>query len=182
MSVIVVNIGVTLTFLIAIPLLVREWVARRNAKMVDESAQSWTGINSRHALVNRRAHLNRDPRFAQNPANTGFIFFYDCGSTDLAITGVLPECRFFGISVYDRFSRPLPAMVIDEDVRDADDTFIAFLTIRPTGARNEINVRACPRGTGIIRYSQMRHPDSIGRFEPTLVTVDGIDPRSGGGQ
>lgn len=166
-----VHLAVIAVLVIALPLVLQELVARRNARMVDESALAYTGARSREALVNRRAHVNRDPRFAQNPAVTGFIFFYDCRETDLVVEGVLPACKFFGISVYDRYSMPGEAMVIDEDVRTGDGRFIAFLTTRPSGARNEIDVRAIPRGTGIIRYSHMERPETIEEIEPSLARV-----------
>lgn len=156
---------------IVLPLVLQEVVARKNARMVDESALAYTGARSRADLVNRRAHVNRDPRFAQNPANTGFIFFYDCRDADLVIEGVLPACKLFHVSVYDRFSMPLPSMVNDDDVRGSDDRYVIFLTTRPRGARNEIDVSANPRGTGIIRYSHMTHPDTIEQYEPTLAAV-----------
>ena len=169
--ILVVNLVVVVVIIVALLLALQEAVARSNAHMVDESALTYTGAKTREELVNRRAHVNRDPRFAQNPANTGFIFFYDCRDTDLAIEGVLPPCKFFGISVYDRFSMPLPSMAIDDDVRDGDGRFVVFLTTRPSGARNEIDVSENPRGTGILRYSHMERPETIDQYEPSLVTV-----------
>lgn len=167
----VVHVIVIAALVVVLPLIVQALVARKNARMVDESALTYTGARSREELVNRRAHVNRDPRFAQNPANTGFIFFYDCRDADLVIEGVLPDCKFFGISVYDRFSMPLPSMVIDDDVRSSDVRYAIFLTTRPRGARNEIDVSATPRGTGIIRYSHMEKPETIAEYEPRLEAV-----------
>ena len=167
----VVHVIVIAALVVVLPLVVQALVARKNARMVDESALAYTGAASREELVNRRAHVNRDPRFAQNPANTGFIFFYDCRDADLVIEGALPACEFFGISVYDRFSMPLPSMVIDDDVRSSDGRYAIFLTTRPRGARNEIDVSATPRGTGIIRYSHMEKPETVAEYEPRLEVV-----------
>lgn len=167
----VLDLVVIGALVVVLPLVLQELIARKNARMVDESALKYTGASSREELVNRRAHVNRDPRFAQNPANTGFIFFYDCRDADLVIEGALPACEFFGISVYDRFSMPMPSMVIDDDVRDSDGRYAIFLTTRPRGARNEIDVSANPRGTGIIRYSHMMSPETIEQYEPNLEVV-----------
>lgn len=168
---VLVHLAVIGLLAVALPLLVQELVARSNAAMVDQSALAYTGATTRKALVNRRAHVNRDPRFAQNPANTGFIFFYDCTRVDLRIEGILPSCLFFGVSVYDRFSMPAAAMAIDQDVEGPDGRYTVFLTTRPTGARNEIDVRAVPCGTGIIRCSHMPRPELIERYEPTLEEI-----------
>ena len=149
----------------------QEWVVRNNAAMVDESALAYTGAVSRAELVNQRAHVNRDPRFAQNPANTGFIFFYDCRNVDLLIQGALPESLFVGFSAYDRYAMPVSSMVIDDDVRDSEMNYRVYLTSRPTGARNEIDVHNVPCGTGIIRFTQMTEPELVEQYEPILEAV-----------
>ncbi len=168
MTLVLINAAVVLALMLLLPLAFQEWVARKNAAMVDQSALKYTGALTRRELINRRAHVNRDPRFAQNPANTGFIFFYDCRTTDLVIEGEIPPCEFFAVSVYDRYSMPLPTMVIDDDLRDLGGRYVIFLTTRPRGARNEIDVSAMPQGTGIIRCSHMKHPESIERYEPRM--------------
>lgn len=163
--------AVVMALVAVLPLLLEALVAARNARMVDESALRYTGARSREELVNRRAHVNRDPRFAQNPANTGFIFFYDCRNGDLAVEGRLPPCKLFSVSVYDRFARPLPSLVIEDDVREPDGRYAVFLSARPRGARNEIDVSTHPRGTGIVRCSHTTHPETIDEYEPTLRVI-----------
>lgn len=178
MTLVLINAAVVLALLLLLPLAFQEWVARKNAAMVDQSALAYTGARSRQELVNRRAHVNRDPRFAQNPANTGFIFFYDCRTADLVIEGELPPCEFFSVSVYDRYSMPQPSMVIDDSLRELEGRYVIFLTTQPSGARNEIDVSAMPQGTGIIRCSHMKAPESIDRYEPRLSLVErGLAPR-----
>jgi hypothetical protein len=172
MTLVLINALVVPVLMLVLHLAFQEWVAHKNAAMVDQSALAYTGARSRQDLVNRRAHVNRDPRFAQNPANTGFIFFYDCRDADLLIEGEMPPCEFFGVSVYDRYSMPLPSMVIDGDLREFEGRYVVLLTTRPSGALNEIDVSAMPQGTGIIRCSHMAQPETITRYEPSLERLD----------
>lgn len=167
-----IHLAVVGVLVVSLPLLGALLVARRNARMVDESAFAYCKQSDRAQLVNRRAHVNSDPRFAQNPANSGFILFYDCRSADLVVQGRAPECRFFGVSAYDAWSMPLPSMVIDRQVCGQDGVYQVTLTSTPRGTRGELDVSACPKGTAIIRFSYVTEPVEVDAFEPTLAVKE----------
>jgi hypothetical protein len=94
-----------------------------------------------------------------NPGNIYWAVIYDCQETDVEITGVVPKARYWSMVPYDEYTLPLDSYLHDGNVVKNDEgRFTAFLTTRPLGRPNEIDVSAAPVGGLIIRTS---YPEDV---------------------
>jgi len=107
-----------------------------------------------------------------NPANVYFTLNYDCRKADLEISGVVPEGQYWSLVPYDRYTVPLESYLMDKTVvTDDEGHYTAYLTTRPQGKPNEINVSTCPRGFVIIRNSLPKNPSMVAQSQPEVKTA-----------
>jgi hypothetical protein len=89
-----------------------------------------------------------------NPSNVYWAVVYDCRETDVEISGVVPRARYWSMVPYDRHTLPLASYLFDGNVvTDHECRFTAYLTTRPRGHANEIDVSSSPVGGLVIRIS-----------------------------
>jgi hypothetical protein len=89
-----------------------------------------------------------------NPGNLYWAVVYDCRETDVEITGIVPKARYWSMVPYDFHTLPLDSYLFDGNVvKDPDGRYTAYLTTRPKGRPNEIDVSAAPAGGLVIRIS-----------------------------
>ena len=147
---VLINLGLVAVFWVLIYLGLREWQAWRISRRLLKKGRPNAGL--------------RPAREGQgfNPANIYFTMNYDCRRVDIRICGVLPQCRFWSITAYDRYTVPLESFLVDETLVTADDNhYTAWLSRRPRGRPNEIDVSASPRGLLIVRNSFPGKPDEV---------------------
>ena len=127
--------------------------------------------------ASRYFKLNREARilaYAQgfNPANIYWGVLYDCRANDVEISGILPKARYWSLVAYDRLTMPLDTYFFDETIqKDDEDRYTAYLTTRPKGRPNEIDVSAAPRGLVLIRTSFPENSDAIVAAAPQVRTL-----------
>jgi hypothetical protein len=126
---------------------VREFRVFRIQRLREERLQS-EGITPNTAAF----RVNEGQGF--NPNNVYWAVLYDCRETDVEITGIIPKARYWSMVPYDDYTLPLQSYLFDGDVvRDQEGRYTAYLTTRPRGRPNEIDVSAAPVGGLIIRIS-----------------------------
>jgi hypothetical protein len=123
------------------------------------------------ALVNQKAYLIEDgPGY--NPANLYWAVRYDCTDSDVEITGIVPQARYFSLVAYDRYTLPLPNALLGEMmVKDATGRFTAYLTVQPGRHANEIDVSASPRGIVLIRIGCPEAVEELAGTPPAVRPV-----------
>jgi hypothetical protein len=123
---------------------------------------------SRRGAPNTKAWLAGEGQ-GFNPANTYWVVNYDCREADVEIKGTVPKARYWSIVAYNKYTMPLDSYIFDETVK-TDDTggYTAYLTVKPRGRPNEIDVAASPRGLVLIRNSFPEDPDVVVKTVPEV--------------
>jgi uncharacterized membrane protein len=126
---------------------------------------------SRFPITNTVAWLADDgPGY--NPENMYWVVEYDCRETDVAIQGIVPPAKYWSMVPYDRYTMPLSSYLTDEMVqKEYTGRYVAYLTARPQGRTNEINVSASPRGLLLIRILLPDDPQEVARQAPIVRPV-----------
>jgi hypothetical protein len=110
-------------------------------------------LKSEGALPNQAAFRVEEGK-GYNPGNVYWAVVYDCRETDVEISGVVPKARYWSMVPYDGHTLPLGSYLFDGNIKtDKDGRYTAFLTTRPRGRPNEIDVSAAPVGGLVIRIS-----------------------------
>ena len=131
-------------------------------------------IRSRRA---NKSQPNTEARIAKqgvgfNPANIYFTVNYDCRNTDVEIRGVVPKGLYWSIVAYDKYTMPLNSYLFDQTIqKDEKDNYIAYLTTKPKGRPNEIDVSASPKGVVLIRSSFPDNPDQVVKTVPQVRAI-----------
>ncbi len=158
--IVIINLGVIAVLSMSMYLGWRELHAYKISRMLLSRGKPNAGM--------RRANQGK----GFNPANIYFTMNYDCRKEDIQITGVMPETLYWSMTVYDRYTVPLKSFLVDDSlVRQRDDRYSAWLTRRPLGRPNEIDVSTSPRGLLIIRNSLPRDPHEVANSPPKVRTV-----------
>ena len=166
---ILANLGLIVVFCALIYLVLREWQAYKISKRLLERGRQ----NSTMRLARQGQGFN--------PANIYFTMNYDCRRADIRIAGVLPQCRFWSMTAYDRYTVPLKSFLVDETVITAvDNHYIAWLSRRPRGRSNEIDVAPSPKGLLIIRTSFPDQSDEVMKNPPQIEVVPWPDRKRSG--
>ena len=156
----VINLGFIAGFSMSMYLVWRELQAYKISKMLLSRGKPNAGMR----LANQGKGFN--------PANIYFTMNYDCRKEDIQITGVMPETLYWSLTVYDRYTVPLKSFLVDDSLdRQRDNRYTAWLTRRPLGRPNEIDVSTSPRGLLIIRNSLPRNPHEVANAPPIVRTV-----------
>jgi hypothetical protein len=126
---------------------------------------------SRFPIINTTAWLPDDgPGF--NPENMYWVVEYDCRETDVAIQGIVPPAKYWSMVPYDRYTMPLGSYLCDQTIqKESTGQYTAFLTVRPRGRTNEIDVSASPRGLLLIRILLPENPAEVARQAPVVRPV-----------
>lgn len=159
------------------PLLVHGMIIALFIPVLDLGLVRWCAwkidrfVSHKIATVNDRAWLVREGQ-GYNPANIYWVVRYDCRETDVSIAGVIPRCLYWSIVPYDARTLPLPSYLYDETVRKEEgDKYTAYLTTRPTGRANEIDVSCCSCGLAIIRMSFPEDAKAAAELTPEVKAV-----------
>jgi hypothetical protein len=98
-----------------------------------------------------------------NPSNVYWAVVYDCRESDVEISGVIPKARYWSMVPYDDYTLPLHSYLFDGNVvRQENGRYTAYLTTRPRGRPNEIDVSASPTGGLVIRISYPEDASAAG--------------------
>jgi hypothetical protein len=146
------HLAVILLFLPAIYFCLREGRARGIMRLTEERlAREGTAPNTTAWPIAEGQGFN--------PDNTYWVVVYDCRDTDVEIQGVVPKAKYWSMVPYNEYMLPLDSYVFDGNVtKDKEGAYTAYLTTRPRGRRNEIDVSASPIGGLVIRTS---FPDDV---------------------
>ncbi|HEY9729408.1 MAG TPA: hypothetical protein V6D50_23400 [Chroococcales cyanobacterium] len=131
-------------------------------------------------LARRRTNKNKpntEARIAKqgvgfNPSNIYFTVNYDCQNTDVEIRGIVPKGIYWSLVAYDKYTMPLNSYLFDKTIKkDEEDRYIAYLTTKPKGRSNEIDVSASPKGLVLIRSSLPENPDRVVKAVPQVRSI-----------
>jgi hypothetical protein len=126
---------------------------------------------SRFPITNTAAWL-ADQGPGYNPENMYWVVEYDCRQTDVAVQGIVPPAKYWSMVPYDRYTMPLGSYLTDQTVqKEYQGWYIAYLTTRPQGRTNEIDVTASPRGLLLIRILLPDDPQEVARQAPIVRPV-----------
>jgi hypothetical protein len=137
----------------------------------------WAALQAAMQLRCRFPVPNRTVCFQQdgpgyNPANMYCALEYDCRQTDVEIQGILPPAKYWSMVPYDRYTLPLGSYLSDETIQtESTGRYVAYLTTRPRGRTNEIDVSASPRGLLLIRITLPEDPEEVARQAPIVRPV-----------
>ena len=107
-----------------------------------------------------------------NPSNIYFTVNYDCRKTDVEIRGVVPKGVYWSIVAYDKYTMPLSSYLFDQTIqKDEENNYMAYLTTKPKGCPNEIDVSASPKGVVLIRSSFPDNPDQVVKTVPQVRAI-----------
>ncbi len=124
-----------------------------------------------------KSNPNTEARIANqgigfNPSNSYFTVNYDCRKTDVEIRGIVPKGIYWSIVAYDKYTMPLNSYLFDQTIKkDEDDNYIAYLTTKPKGRANEIDVSASPKGVVLIRSSFPNNPNQVVKTIPQVRAI-----------
>ena len=167
-----INLLFIFAFFILINYILGSIVSRKFQKGVNETAIHFTGKSVKQ-LTNKQAHYSYNSAHAPNGENDFWAIYYDCRKCDLRIKGTIPKARFWSVTAYDKFARPLPDFIMDKTVtKEEGENYVIYLTTRPSGRPNEINVSKCPVGEAVVRVSLMEKQLDREKFTPMIREVN----------
>jgi hypothetical protein len=141
------HLAVILLFLPAIYFCLREGRAREITRQTEQRL-------AREGTAPNTAAWPVDEGQGFNPDNTYWVVVYDCRDADVEIQGFVPKAKYWSLVPYNEYMLPLDSYVFDGNVvKDEDGAYTAYLTTRPKGRHNEIDVSASPIGGLVIRAS-----------------------------
>jgi hypothetical protein len=106
-----------------------------------------------------------------NPANHYWVVLYDCRSSDVEVSGIVPESLYWSAVPYDLLTLPLDSFLYDETiVMDDDRRYALVLTTEPEDRANAIDVSSAPEGVLLIRTSYPLHREQV-EVPPTVRVV-----------
>ena len=104
-----------------------------------------------------------------NPDNLYCAVEFDCRQTDVEIQGIVPPAKYWSMVPYDRYTMPLDYYLSDETIRkDSTGGYVAYLTTRPSGRTNEIDVSNSPCGLLLIRITLPEDSEEVARHPPIV--------------
>ncbi len=157
----VINAGLVALCIPVISLALVEWAAQ----------QATMQRRCRFPIPNRTACFpGEGPGY--NPDNLYCAIEYDCRQTDVEIQGILPPAKYWSMVPYDRYTMPLGSYLSDETIHtESTGRYVAYLTTRPQGRTNEIDVSASPCGLLVIRITLPEDPEEVARQAPIVRPV-----------
>lgn len=169
-----IHLGLIALFVLLIVALLDAVVTRGRWQLAKDLAVKYTG-EAMSSITNRKAFVNPDRRFAQEPSNRGYVMYYDVRDTDLKIEGQIPAGLAWNISAHSfpNRDRLWGGAFLNQDTvtREPNDRYSVILTTRPKGRTNELDVSESPAGSVILRYTLMRQPELVEKFAPRLTPV-----------
>ncbi len=97
-----------------------------------------------------------------NPANHYWVVLYDCRSSDVEVSGIVPESLYWSAVPYDLLTLPLDSYLYDETiVMDDERRYTMVLTTEPGDRVNAIDVSTAPEGVLLIRTSYPKDREQV---------------------